>query len=245
MHNVSSIEDFDFLWELWNDFVFAALDTYFPKLNCKRSNRPPWIFIELTKEIRENKTMWRCIKKSKTPENVEKFRKFRQKIKNRLRAERRNYVKNISDEIHRNSKRFWSYFSFKSKKKPIPEKVTFQLSDWKRANVSPFFKKGKKDIVDNYRPVSLLPVISKVQERCMASRLVPHVKELLYPFQHGFQKGRSCVTQLLEAFYDIGGALDRGIETDIIYLDFAKAFDSVCPAKLVSKLSTFGIKTLY
>ena len=76
-------------------------------------------------------------------------------------------------------------------------------------------------------------------------RLVPHVKELLYPFQHGFQKGRSRVAQLLEAFYDISGALDRGIETDIIYLDFAKAFDSVCPAKLVSKLSTFGIKTLY
>ena len=68
------------------------------------------------------------------------------------------------------------------------------------------------------------------------------MKELLYPFQHGFQKGRSRVAQLLEAFYDISGALDRGIETDIIYLDFAKAFDSVCPAKLVSKLSTFGIK---
>ena len=121
----------------------------------------------------------------------------------------------------------------------------FQLSDWKRGNVSPIFKKGKKDIVDNYHPVSLLPVISKVQECCMALRLVPHVKELLYPFQHSFQKGRSCVMQLLEAFYDISGALDHGIETDIIYLDFAKAFDSVCLTKLVSKLSTFGIKTLY
>lgn len=71
------------------------------------------------------------------------------------------------------------------------------------------------------------------------------MKELLYPFQNGFQKGRSRVAQLLEAFYDISGALDRGIETDIIYLDFAKAFDSVFPAELVSKLSTFGIKTLY
>ena len=73
----------------------------------------------------------------------------------------------------------------------------FQLYDWKRANVPPIFnQKGKKDLVDNYRPVSLLQVISKVQERCMASRLVPLVKELLYPFQQGFQKGRSCVTQL-------------------------------------------------
>ena len=84
--------------------------------------------------------------------------------------------------------------------------------------------------------MSLLPVITKVQERCVASRLVPHVKKILYPFQHGFQKGKSCVTRLLEVFYDIGLALDRGLESDIIYMDFAKAFYSVCPSKLVSKV---------
>ena len=103
------------------------------------------------------------------------------------------------------------------------------------------YKKGKRECVEDYRPVSLLPVISKVQERCVASRLVPHVKKILYPFQHGFQEGKSCVTQLIEVFYDIGLPLDLGLESDIIYLDFAKAFDAVCPAKLVSKLKTFGI----
>jgi len=61
----------------------------------------------------------------------------------------------------------------------------FQLSDWKRANVPPAFNQGKKDLVDNYHPVSLLPVISKVQERCVALGLLAHMKELLYPFQHG------------------------------------------------------------
>ena len=75
----------------------------------------------------------------------------------------------------------------------------------------------------------------------MASRLVSHVKKILYPFQHGFQKVKSCVTRLIEVFYDIGHALDRGLESDIINLDFAKAFDSVCPAKLVLKLKKFGI----
>ena len=117
----------------------------------------------------------------------------------------------------------------------------FQLSDWKKANIPPIFQKGKREWVENYGPVSLLPVISKVQKRCVASRLVPHVRKILYPFQHGFQKGKSCLTQLLEIFNDIGFALDRGLESDIIYLDFAKAFDSVCPAKLESKLKTFGI----
>jgi len=75
----------------------------------------------------------------------------------------------------------------------------------------------------------------------VASRLVPHVKKILYLFQHGFQKGKSWVTQLIEVFHGIGLALDRGLESDIIYLDFAKAVDSVCPAKLVSKLTTLGI----
>lgn len=65
--------------------------------------------------------------------------------------------------------------------------------------------------------------------------------EVLYHNQHGFQKGKSCLSQLLEVFHDIGRALNRGIETDIIYLDFAKAFDSVCPAKLVTKLQMYGI----
>ena len=81
--------------------------------------------------------------------------------------------------------------------------------------------------------MSLLPVISKVQERCVASCLVLQVKKILYPFQDGFQKVKSCVTQLTEIFYDIGYVLDRELESDIIYLDFAKAFDSVSPAKLV------------
>ena len=67
----------------------------------------------------------------------------------------------------------------------------------------------------------------------MASRLVLQVKKILYPFQDGFQKVKSCVTQLTEIFYDIGYALDRELESDIIYLDFAKAFDSVSLAKLV------------
>ena len=94
--------------------------------------------------------MWKRIKKSKTPENVENFRKFKQKIKNRLRAERTNYVKNISDKIHRNSKRFWSYISFKSKKKPVPEKVTYNNAvfsdDQRRAEAfNDFFKSIYKD----------------------------------------------------------------------------------------------------
>ena len=59
-----------------------------------------------------------------------------------------------------------------------------QLTNWKKANVSPIFKKDNSNLTENYLPVSLLPVISKVQERCVASRLVSHKnkKNTLYPF---------------------------------------------------------------
>ena len=71
------------------------------------------------------KTLWRRIRNSKCPQQVENFRKLRQQIKNRLRYERRNYVKEISNEIHKTSKRVWLFFSFKCKKKPIPDKETY------------------------------------------------------------------------------------------------------------------------
>ena len=70
-------------------------------------------------------TMWKRIKNSRTAANMEKFRKLRQRLNNWIRLERRNYVKNIADEIHSNSKRFWSYFAFKNKAKPIPDKLTY------------------------------------------------------------------------------------------------------------------------
>ena len=90
-----------------------------------------------------------------------------------------------------------------------------QLTEWKRANFSPIHKEGKKDLVENYSLVSPLPIISKVRERCLVTCLVPHVQEVLYSYQHGFQKGKACVSQLLEVFHEIGCAFDCGIESGL------------------------------
>ena len=112
--------------------MFAAFNTCVPKVNCKHVNRPPWITSDLAKAINKKKTLWRRIKKSKTPAKMEKFRKLGQHIKNWIRFERRNHIKTIGIEIHTNSKRFWTFFSFKNKRKPIPEKVihnNFTFSD--------------------------------------------------------------------------------------------------------------------
>ena len=114
-------------------------------------------------------------------------------------------------------------------------------SEWKSANVTPVHKKNKKEPASNYRPISLLPIISKVLERCVCNRVYDHVHELINKVQHGFLHGRSCVTQLLTTLHHVGQLLDNNVQTDIIFLDFARAFDSVDHIILFKKLKSYGI----
>ena len=115
------------------------------------------------------------------------------------------------------------------------------LADWKPANIVPIFKKGKRDFVENYRPISLLPVISKVLERCVLAGLRDHISHLISREQHGFLAGRSCVTQLTSVLHYIGSQLDAGKQIGIIYLDMSKAFDKVDHTKLLGRLHQYGI----
>ena len=92
----------------------------------------------------------------------------------------------------------------------------------------------------NYRPISLLPLISKILERCVFYNIKNHVFEQLNPCQHGFVPGKSCVTQLIEVFEQIGYKLDNGEQIDVIYIDMSKAFDKVSHSQLVDRLHDFG-----
>ena len=100
----------------------------FPKcMNCLNKSRPPWIKGELIKAIKKKKTMWRRLKNtSATPARLEKFRKFRQHVKNWIRFERKKYLTEIANEVSTNAKRFWSYFSLKNGRKSVPDKVVYQ-----------------------------------------------------------------------------------------------------------------------
>ena len=94
--------------------------------------------------------------------------------------------------------------------------------------------------MENYRPVSLLPIVSKVFERCVLNSIKDHLFQVISPKQHGFCTGRSCVTNLLEALDHINSLLDSGSQVGTIYLDMSKAFDKVSHRGLVHKLIQAG-----
>ena len=114
-------------------------------------------------------------------------------------------------------------------------------TEWKLANVVPVPKKGDPHSIYNYRPVSLLSLVSKLLEHAVFNKVSAFIQNYLYDLQHGFRHKRSCITQLLSVFHEIGRMLDSGHEIDLIYLDFSKAFDSVPHQKLLAKLSAYGI----
>ena len=115
-------------------------------------------------------------------------------------------------------------------------------SEWKAADVTPIHQKHSKELAENYRPISLLPIIGKMLERCVCRRLYDHVIKFISHTQHGFLRNRSCITRLLQVLHIIGEIMDNNTQTDILYLDFAKAFDSVDHGLTLAKLKLYGVK---
>ena len=125
-----------------------------------------------------------------------------------------------------------------------PLSVLFNLSfstgcippDWKLALVVPVHKKGDKSSVENYRPISLTSLVMKVFERCIKTALYAACSDLLDNRQHGFVNERSCTTQMIPFTDNLALALNNRSRIDVIYFDFAKAFDSVSHDLILNKL---------
>ena len=114
----------------------------------------------------------------------------------------------------------------------------------KIAKIVPIFKSGEECIFTNYRPVSVLPVFSKIMERLMYDRLISYIiqHKILFAYQFGFQKGKSTHMALITLVDKITEALDKGDYVIGVFLDFSKAFDTVDHSILLEKMFTYGIR---
>ena len=114
---------------------------------------------------------------------------------------------------------------------------------FKTSNITPIFKSGNKGSAENYRPVALTSQLSKVFEKIVRNKMLIFLekKGWLNNSQHGFRKGRSCVSQLIEHFEKVVEYLNEGFNVDVVYLDFCKAFDKLDFNVLLTKLKNCGV----
>ena len=128
----------------------------------------------------------------------------------------------------------------------FPLSLLFEISynsgiiptEWKLAHVVPIHKKGSKENIENYRPISLTSLMMKTFERLIKQELLNKTMHLLDDRQHGFLGDRSCTTNMINFIDSVTLSLNdcSTISVDIVYFDFAKAFDSVNHDLILKKL---------
>ena len=124
------------------------------------------------------------------------------------------------------------------------EASTFPV-EWKKGNIIPVFKKGDKQSVSNYRPISLLPIFSKIFERIIFNAIFNYMDQNRFfnTNQSGFRPGDSCIHQLISITHDIHKSFDANpSQVRALFLDISKAFDRVWHKGLLYKIKNFGIE---
>ena len=135
--------------------------------------------------------------------------------------------------------------------KPLSRIINTSLSQetvpevWKNAKVTPLLNNGISTDMDNYRPIPVLPVVSKVLEKVVHYQLYGFLTEhkLLTPYQCGFRKSRSTETAAIALSDSIRRGMDQGLLTGAVFIDLRKAFDSVDHKILMNKQDALGAYT--
>ena len=121
------------------------------------------------------------------------------------------------------------------------------IDDWKRASVTPIFKSGDKRQCANYRPISILPAVSKVFEKEVFRQVYSYLTEncMLSKFQSGFRPKHCTVTALIQMCDEWLENMDNGKLNGVVFLDIKKAFDSINHGILLNKMKKrFGISSI-
>ena len=115
--------------------------------------------------------------------------------------------------------------------------------DLKTAKVTPIFKDGEKSKYTNYRPISVLPTISKILERCVYNQLIRHLEShnILSSQQHGLRKTRSTEIATVLFLDKIHKEMDRGSLTGALFVDPNKRFETVSNSSILGNLPAYGI----
>ena len=116
--------------------------------------------------------------------------------------------------------------------------------EWKHARVIPLYKYGKCDEASNYRPISVLPIISKIMERIVHDQLYKFIEEnnILNKWQSGFRPGYSTETAITYVTDLLLTEMDSKKLTGVVFLNLKKAIDTVDHALLLTKLRNYGIR---
>ena len=110
----------------------------------------------------------------------------------------------------------------------------------KLADVTPVYKKGNRSVKDNYRPVSILPNLSKVFERCLYKQMSPYFDNILSKYQCGFRKNHNAQHCLLALIENWKCSVDNGKVFGSLLTDLSKAFDCLPHDLFIAKLQAYG-----
>ncbi|KAI8495879.1 hypothetical protein Bbelb_262950 [Branchiostoma belcheri] len=235
------------LWSTFKDTVQAAVKEFIPHKQARTKENKPWITPVLHRLIKRRDRVFKKMRKQGTQDLKVQYKKLRREVQRQLRRAYWSYLDSVFEEsnleqLDRN-KKFWTYIKHqKSSNVGIAA-----LKDGGRLVSDPkVFKKGEQYDAGNYRPVSLTSVCCKVLEHILTSTMMDHLEHhgvlCNHGQQHGFRRGRSCESQLLEFTEELFENMVSGRQTDVLVMDFAKAFDKVNHSLLQHKLHHYGIR---
>ena len=119
-------------------------------------------------------------------------------------------------------------------------------SDFKCGPIVPIYKSGPQNNIDNYRPITILPTVSEILEKCVHSQLMKYLEDnkFLSLNSFGFCSKRSTELATVLFVDNIRKAMDKGEMTGAVYIDLSKAFDTIGYTAILTKLEEYGVRTV-